>query len=195
MIYCKPINNRNHMNYDFNSFKKQIAGVEEWLKKEFSAIRTGQVSPSVLDSVRVEIYGAPLAIKELASITIEGAKTIRISPWDRSQAKDIEKAIAIANLGVATAVDDMGLRVIFPDLTADRREEIVKTAKNILEEAKKQVRTHRDAVIKDLQAKEKSGGFGKDDIFRLKNDTQKMVDDANGKLEQMFEKKQKDILG
>ncbi|MBU6232548.1 ribosome recycling factor [Patescibacteria group bacterium] len=182
------------MAYDFNPFKKQIAGVEDWLKREFQQIRTGQASPAVLDGVRVEVYGAPMGLKELAAVTIEGARTLRVAPWDKSQVKDIEKAITVANLGVSVVTDDQGLRVMFPELTADRRKDIAKSTKEKLEEAKKQLRGHRDNVIKDLQAKEKSGGYGKDDIFRLKNDAQKLVDDANKKLEEAFAKKEKEIL-
>jgi len=182
------------MAYDFNPFKKQLAATEEWLKKEFGQIRTGQASPAILDGVRVESYGAQLGVKEIASVTIEGARSLRIAPWDSKQSKDIEKAIAAANLGVSTVVDDQGLRVIFPELTSDRRIQIAKSAKDKLEEGKKQIRGHRDVVIKDLQAKEKEGGYGKDDIFRLKNDTQKLVDDANKKLDDMFGKKEKEIL-
>ncbi len=182
------------MAYDFNTFKKQIVGAEEWLKKEFSQIRTGMASPQVLDGVKVEIYGAPMGLKELASVTIEGARTLRISPWDKNQTKEIEKAITVANLGLSVVVDDQGLRVMFPELTADRRTDIAKAAKNKLEDAKKQIRGHRDEVIKDLQNKEKSGGVGKDDIFRYKNDTQKIVDEANKKLEEMYVKKEKEVL-
>jgi ribosome recycling factor len=154
------------MAYDFNPFKKQLATTDEWLKKEFTQIRTGQASPQILDGVRVEIFGAPMGIKELASVTIEGARTLRISPWDRSQTKDIEKAITVTNLGLSVVVDDQGLRIMFPDLTADRRKEIAKLAKDKMEEGKKQVRGHRDLIIKDLQNKEKEGGYGKDEIFR-----------------------------
>lgn len=182
------------MAYDFNPFKKQLAATEEWLKREFSQIRTGQASPAILDGVRVESYGAQLSVKEIASVTIEGARSLRVSPWDAKQTKDIEKAVTAANLGVSVVVDDQGLRIIFPELTSDRRTQIAKSAKDKLEEAKKQIRGHRDVVIKDLQAKEKEGGYGKDDIFRLKNDTQKLVDDANKKLDDMFAKKEKEIL-
>ncbi|MEA2715531.1 MAG: ribosome recycling factor [Candidatus Parcubacteria bacterium] len=182
------------MAYDFNPYKKQLAGVEEWLKREFMQVRTGQASPSVLDSVRVEIYGAPLAIKELGAVTIEGARTLRIAPWDKSQAKDIEKAISVANLGVSVMTDDQGLRVIFPELTADRRRVIAKQAKDRLEEAKKQIRQHLDAVINDIQAKEKAGGYCKDDIFRLKNETQKYTDEEVKKIDGLYEKKEKEIL-
>ena len=182
------------MAYDFNPFKKQMTGVEDWIKKEFQQIRTGQASPAVLDSVKVEIYGAPMALKEVASVVIEGARTLRVAPWDKAQVKEIEKAITVANLGLSVSADDQGLRVNFPELTADRRKDIAKMAKDKLEEAKKQVRQHRDAVVKDLQAKEKEGGYGKDDIFRLKNDLQKMVDDANKKLEDMYAKKEKEVI-
>ena len=183
------------MSYDFNPFKKQLAGVEEWLKKEFQQIRTGQASPSILDAVRVEVYGAPMALKEVASVVIEGARTLRVAPWDLKQVKEIEKAITVANLGLSVVVDDQGLRINFPELTADRRTEIAKNAKDKVEEAKKQVRGHRDSIIKDLQAKEKEGGYGKDEIFRYKNDTQKLVDEANKKLDDMFGKKEKELLG
>ena len=183
------------MAYDFNPFKKQIASTEEWLKKEFQQIRTGQASPSILDSVKVEVYGAPMALKEVASVMIEGARTLRVSPWDKSQVKDIEKGITLANLGLSVIVDDQGLRVNFPELTSDRRAEIVKTAKEKLEEAKSQLRRHRDGVIKDLDGKEKSGAMGKDDVFRGKKDAQKLVDDCNKKLEGEFAKKEKELIG
>ena len=183
------------MAYDFNPLKKQLVGVEEWIKKEFQKIRTGTASPAILDSVKVEIFGAPMGLKELASVTLEGARTLRITPWDKSQAKEIEKAISLANLGLSVVVDDQGLRVMFPELTADRRKDIAKIAKDKVEEARKQIRGHRDTVVKDLQVKEKTGGYGKDDIFRLKNDTQKLVDDANKKLDDVLAKKEKELLG
>ena len=182
------------MAYDFNKFKKAITGAEEWVKKEFSGIRTGQASPSILDSIKVESYGALSPISQVASILGEGPRSLRISPWDGSQIKEIEKAITLANLGVSVSVDDKGLRVNFPELTAERRTQIVKIAKEKLEEGKKQVRSHRDEVMKDLQVKEKAGGLGKDDVFRHKNEAQKLVDDANKKLEAEYAKKEKEIL-
>lgn len=182
------------MAYDFNTFKKQLLGAEDWLKKEFQQIRTGQASPAILDGVKVQVYGAPMGLKEVASIVIEGARTIRIQPWDRAQVKDIEKAISVANLGVSTVVDGEGVRVNFPELTGERRKEIARAAKDKLEEAKKEVRRHRDGIVKDLQDKEKAGGMGKDEIFRLKNEAQKLVDEANKRLEEVFAKKEKELL-
>ena len=183
------------MAYNFNDFKKQLSGTEEWLKKELQQIRTGQASPAILDGIRVEAYGAPMALKEVASVMIEGARSLRIAPYDLSQAKEIEKAITIANLGLSVSVDDQGLRVNFPELTADRRKEIAKLAKDKMEDARSQVRRHRDVVVKDLDAKEKEGGMGKDEIFRLKKDAQKIVDDFNKKLDEMYARKEKELLG
>ncbi len=182
------------MAYDFNPFKKTLTAAEEWLKKEFQQIRTGQASPAILDSVKVDSYGTIMGLKEVASVTIEGARSIRITPWDAAQSKEIEKAISLANLGLSTAVDDQGVRVTFPELTADRRAQIAKLAKDKLEEGKKQVRHNRDNTIKDLQTKEKEGGYGKDEIFRLTKEAQKFVDDANKKLDEMYTKKEKEIL-
>ena len=125
---------------------------------------------------------------------IEGARSIRVQPWDKAQIKEIEKAITLANLGVATVVDGDGVRINFPELTGERRTEIAKIAKDKLEEAKKELRRYRDVVVKDLQAKEKSGGYGKDEIFRLTKETQKLIDDANKKLEDALARKEKEII-
>jgi len=182
------------MAYDFNQFKKTIGGVEEWIKKEFAGVRTGQASPAILDGVKVSSYGAFVPISQIASVVGEGPRTLRIVAWDQSQTKEIEKAITIANLGLSVIVDDKGLRISFPELTSERRVEIVKIAKEKLEEGKKQIRSHRDVIMKDLQSKEKDGSLGKDDVFRYKNDAQKIVDEANKKLEAELSKKEKEIL-
>lgn len=182
------------MIYDFGAFKKSLINAEDWLKKEFQQIRTGQASPAILDGVKVDSYGSLLSLKEMASILIEGARSLRITPWDMNQVKEIEKAIANSNLGLAVATDEQGLRITFPELTSDRRAEIAKIAKDKLEEAKKQVRHEREKIVKDLQVKEKEGGYGKDDIFRFKNEAQKITDEFNKKLDDMYSKKEKEIL-
>lgn len=182
------------MAYDFSKFKTHIKDSEEWLKKEFSNIRTGRASAAVLDGIKIESYGSFLSIQELGSITNEDVRCLRIVPWDMTQAKNIEKAIITSNTGVSVTVDDKGLRVIFPELTAERRVQITKAAKEKLEEAKKRIRGNRDDVMKDLQTKEKDGSLGKDDVFRHKTDAQKLVDEANKALDALYEKKEKEIL-
>ena len=182
------------MAYDFSKFKKSISATEEWLKKEFSGIRTGQASPALLDGVKVESYGSPVPLSQIGSIATEGARTIRVAPWDASQVKDVEKAITLANLGVSVSVDDKGIRINFPELTEDRRKEIVKLAKERLEESKKRIRISRDDAIKDLKSAEKAGGIGEDEVFRHQKEIQKFVDDANKKLDELCAKKEKEIL-
>lgn len=182
------------MAYDFSKFKKAITGAEEWLKKEFSGIRTGQASPALLDGVKVDSYGAQVPLSQVGSVATEGARTIRISPWDSSQIKDIEKAITIANLGVSVVVDDKGIRVNFPELTGETRTAIVKMAKERLEDGKKRIRIGRDEAMKDLKAKEKDGGMGEDELRRNEKEIQKMVDEANKKLDEHYTKKEKEIV-
>ena len=181
------------MLYDFKKLKDEIKRVDEWLKKEFQSIRTGMASPALLDGVQVESYGQRMPVNQLANIGIEDAKSIRITPWDKSQTKEIEKAIIAANLGVSVMVDDKGLRVIFPDLTSERRTLLLKTAKSKMEDARESLRGIRDVIWNEIQAKEKLGGMGEDDKFRLKNEMQKMIDEANKNLEAIFTKKEKEI--
>ncbi|MDP1625121.1 MAG: ribosome recycling factor [bacterium] len=183
------------MQYNFTAIKANLASTETWLQKELSTIRTNRANPSILDSVRVDAYGSDMAINQVASIANEDARTIRIAPWDQGLIKAIEKSIIVANLGLSVAVDDKGIRVSFPDLTGERRQEIVKMAKEKLEQAKIQVRKHRDEVNADIDNKEKEGGMGEDEKFRFKADAQKLVDESNKRLAEMLVKKEKEILG
>jgi ribosome recycling factor len=182
------------MQYNFTKLKTDLAATESWLQKELGAIRTNRANPSILDSVRVEAYGSDMPISGVASMTNEDPRTIRITPWDQALVKSIEKSITVANLGVSVSVDDKGIRVSFPELTSERRKDIVKVAKEKLEQAKIQTRKHRDEVNKDIDAKEKQGGMSEDEKFRFKADAQKMIDDSTKKLSDMMDKKEKEIL-
>src|SRR3989338_1176912 len=181
------------MAYDFKQLKTNIAATHEWLVKEMSGIRTGRATPPLLDGVQVEAYGARMPISQVASLSTEDARTLRITPWDASQVKEIERAITLANLGVSSAVDDKGLRVFFPELTSERREQLLKISKQKLEEARVALRGERDKVWSDIQAKEKDGKLSEDEKFRAKDEMQKLVDEGNKKLEELAERKEKEI--
>lgn len=183
------------MAYDFAHFKSRLAGVEEWLGEELLSIRTGRATPGVLDGVSVDSYGAKTPLKHAAGISIEDAKTLRVSPWDRSQVKAIEKAIMDANLGLSVSAGEDGVRVFFPDLTGDRRATLMKLAREKFEQGRVSVRSERDEVWKDIQEKEKDGDISEDEKFKLKDEMQKFVDAANKKLEELVEKKERDISG
>ncbi len=182
------------MAYNFSPLKQKIVETEEWLKKEFSQIRTGRATPIILDAVSVESYGSYMAINQLASITIEDPKTIRVVPWDTTQVKSIEQAIVKSDLGLSVSVDDKGLRVIFPELTADRRQSLNKVAKQKLEEARISLRKEREETREDIQTKEKASEIAEDEKFRYFDELQKYIDEANKKLDEMAIKKEKEIL-
>lgn len=182
------------MQYNFSQFKERAKEIEKWLSGEFASLRTGRVSPAILDSVQVESYGARMPIAHVAAVSIEDAKTLRIAPWDKNQIKEIEHALAVANLGVAVSVDNAGVRVSFPDLTEDRRKALTKIVNSKLEEAKVTLRKERERVWDDIQAKEKEGGMAEDDKFRYKDELQKLVDETGKLLEGLAEKKDKEIM-
>lgn len=181
------------MTHNFKNFDARTESIKEWLLKEYNAVRTGRATPALLDSIQVESYGARLPINQVASVGVEDARTLRISPWDKNSIKPIEKAITEANLGVSITVDDSGIRVIFPELTSERRSQLLKIAKNKLEEARVSIRAARDETIKEIDAAQKSGTLSEDQKFSAKEDLQKRVDAKNTELNNMFELKEKEI--
>lgn len=183
------------MQYNFSALKAELKKVEEFLGKEYASLNIGRASPGVLDGVSVESYGAKVSLKNSASISIEDPKTLRIAPWDKSQIKGLEKAIVGANLGLSVAVDDAGLRVIFPQLTTESRQSLVKVLKEKLEEARIAVRREREKAWDDIQAQEKAGKMTEDEKFRGKDELQKIVDEANKNLEAHFDRKEKEVMG
>ncbi len=182
-----------YMAYDFSKLTTNIKESEEWLTRELGGVRTGRATPALLDTVRADAYGARTPIAQIASITVEDPRTLRVVPWDRELAKPIEKAIGEADLGVSVAVDDSGMRVIFPSLTAERRVLLGKIASDKVEQAKITLRGHRSEAMRDIDAAEKEGGMGKDEVERLKADVQKYVDGGNEALETLGKRKQEEI--
>ncbi|MES2213212.1 MAG: ribosome recycling factor [Patescibacteria group bacterium] len=181
------------MAYNFSPLKQSIKDIEEWLKREYTTIRTGRATPAILDGVHVEAYGSDMTITQLANISVEDARMLRVAPWDMSTVKAIEKGIVASDLGLSVAVDDKGIRVMFPDLTSDRRVALVKIAKQKLEDARVTLRTEREKTIKEIERQEKEGEISEDEKFRLKTELQKMVDDTSRTLEEVFNKKDKEI--
>ncbi|MFA5942551.1 MAG: ribosome recycling factor [Candidatus Paceibacterota bacterium] len=181
------------MAYDFSKLKTDIKETEEWLARELSGVRTGRATPSLLDGVKPEAYGTRTPLRELASVSVEDARTLRIIPWDMSVLKAIEKGITDADLGVGVATDDQGLRVSFPELTSERRAQLSKIAGDKTEQAKVTLRSHRTEALKGLEAAEKEGGMGKDEVARLKAEVQKFIDAGNESLAKALERKETEI--
>lgn len=181
------------MTYDFTPLEKKLDETQDWLKKEYAGLRTGQATPAVLDGIKVDSYGTLSPISQIGSIALEGARSLFISVWDKGQIKAVEKAIADANLGLGTQATDEGVRVTFPELTTETRETLKRTAKKKLEDARVSVRQEREEAWDDIQKKEKDGELSEDDKFRLKDELQKRVDGANKALDEIADRKEKEI--
>ncbi|CAN5141150.1 ribosome recycling factor [soil metagenome] len=181
------------MVYNFQPFKVSAEAAICWLQKEFSVLRTGRSTPTILDAVQVESYGSRVPINQVANITVQDAKTLLIAPWDKTVTQAIDSAIRESNLGLSVAVDNAGIRVSFPELTSDRRAGLIKVSKQKLEEARITLRGEREKVLKDLDKQEKDSLISKDEKERYRNDLQKLVDETNRKFDELASKKEKEI--
>ncbi|MBI4136366.1 MAG: ribosome recycling factor [Candidatus Vogelbacteria bacterium] len=182
------------MVYDFNSVKNKVAEIADWLRSELASIRTGRAAPTLLDGVIINVCSSRTPLKHLAAVTVEDARTLRVSPWDKNQTKDIGAAVTAANLGVSVVPDEIGLRIIFPELTAEGRQRLVKAARAKLEEARVALRQSRDKFWSTVQKAEHDGKISEDEKFRRKDELQKIIDRGNVELETLAAKKEKEIL-
>lgn len=180
------------MAYDFSKLKGHVKETEEWLTRELSGVRTGRATPTLLDGVKADVYGTRTPLRELGSISVEDARTLRIIPWDKSVVKAVEKAITEADLGVGVSVDDQGLRVSFPELTSERRQQLSKIASDKTEQARVTLRSHRTDAIKEIEALQKEG-MSEDQAKRDKAELQKLIDGGNEALAAVLKKKEEEI--
>lgn len=179
--------------YNIKSFVTRGEEIVAWLEREFAGVRTGRATPALLDLVQVESYGTRVPIVQVGSVSVEDARTLRISVWDQSAIKAVEKAITEADLGVSVVSDSSGLRVIFPELTSERRTQLLKIAKAKLEESRVSLRGARDEAIKEIDSLQKSGDISEDQKFAAKEDLQKKVDSFNTTLSNLLDLKEKEI--
>lgn len=173
--------------------KQKVQETKDWLQKEYAGIRTGQASPALLDGVKVDSYGSLVPLNQVGSVGVEDARTLRLSLWDSSQVAAVEQAIRDAELGVSVSTDSSGVRVIFPELTVERREQLLKLAKSKLEDARIAVRSARDEAMKHIDKIEKDGDISEDEKFSQKETVQKAVDEINKELESLFSQKEQEL--
>lgn len=181
--------------HSFADFKNKLKETEDWLAKELAQIHAGRATPVVLDGIAVDIYGSKTPLSHIASVNIEDAKTLKISPWDKSHVKEIERAIGAANLGLSTSPTEGGLRVIFPELSSERRGALIKVARERLEKARIAMRHERDLVWSAIQQKERDGEMAKDEKFKAKEEMEKLAAESGKNLEALSDKKEKEIAG
>lgn len=180
--------------YNFQPLTKKITETEQWFKNELASVRTGRATPTLLDTVKVDAYGSKMPLSQIANIGVEDPRTLRIVPFDTSLAKDVEKGIAAADLGVGTTSDGKIIRVTFPALTTERREQLIKLARQKMEEARISLRKARDEAWSEIQAQEKEGLLTEDDKFNGKEKMQEHIDAGNKSLEDLMKKKEEEIM-
>lgn len=173
-----------------NKMKKTIATLEE----EFNTIRAGRANPHILDKITVNYYGVQTPLQQVGNITVPEARIIQIQPWDSSLLKEIEKAIMASDLGITPNNDGKCIRLVFPELTEERRKQLTKEVKKKGEEAKVAIRNIRRDAIEHFKKVQKNGDITEDDLKDCEEDIQKMTDRYINDIDKRVEAKSKDIL-
>lgn len=166
----------------------------EALRKEFASIRTGRASLALLDGIAVDYYGTPTPLQQLASLSIPDSRQIAIQPWEQRIISEIERAIMKSDLGLTPANDGKIIRINIPELTEERRKQLVKLVKKKAEEAKIAVRNIRRDVNDDLKKKEKKDHISEDEVKKSHDEIQKVTDSYTKKVDDILENKEKEIM-
>lgn len=164
------------------------------LDTNFSEIRAGRANPAILNKVNVEYYGAPTPLSQVASIAVPEARQILIQPWDKSLLNEIVKGIEKAEIGINPMNDGNSIRLIFPELTEERRKDIVKDVKRMSEEAKVAIRNIRRDEMEDAKSQLKNKEISEDEEKGMEDDIQKTTDKFIGKVDEMTDKKVNEIM-
>ena len=181
--------------------KEVLAQAEEKMKKtisvlsgDYAAVRAGRANPAVLDKIMVDYYGTPTAINQLAAVSVTEARVLTIQPWDASVCRGIEKAIQMSELGINPQSDGKIIRIIFPQLTEERRRDLVKEISKMSEESKIAIRSIRRDAIDKLKAMKKNAELTEDDLKQEEKRAQDLTDKYCKEIDGLFEKKQKEIM-
>lgn len=173
--------------------KQQFDKAIEFLKQDITGLRTGRATPAIVDSVMVEAYGSRQPIKNVASISVADAKTLIVEPWDKSIMQAVEVAIRNSDVGINPVNDGKVIRLPLPDLTAQRRQELIKVLHQKLEHARISVRKIREDIRTMIDAAEKAKEISQDDKFALQEKLEKLVKEYNESIKSIGEEKEKEI--
>jgi ribosome recycling factor len=182
------------INETLDELKGGIAKAHEALKRELSRLRTGRATPDLLDSIRVDYYGTPTPLAQMAHVNVPEPRLITVKPWDKSQIKAVEKALRESDLGLNPQPDGDLIRIPLPPLTEERRKEFVKIAKKYGEECKVTIRKARHEAIDMLNQIETDGEASADAVDRSKKKVEESVADGAKQVDTMIASKEKDIM-
>ena len=179
---------------EYKVFETKMRKSIDSVAADFAAVRAGRANAAVLDRILVDYYGTPTPIQQIAAIASPDPRTLLITPWDVSAVRSIEKAIQESDLGINPANDGKSLRLAFPQLTEERRKELVKQIGKYAEGGKVAIRNIRRDAVDKFKTMKKNGELTEDDVKIAEKDIQKMTDDMCKELDALLEKKEKELL-
>ena len=181
---------KEHYKVYEEKMKKSVEAVE----RDFGAVRAGRANASVLNRIQVDYYGTPTPIQQIAAVASPDPRTLLITPWDASALKGIEKAIQESDLGINPQNDGKSIRLAFPQLTEERRKELVKQIHKYAEAGKVAVRNIRRDAMDNFKKQEKKSEITEDELKQVEKDLQKLTDDSCKKLDELLAKKEKELM-
>ena len=179
---------------DYSEIKEKMEKTISVYQENLSEIRAGRANPAILNKIKVDYYGVPTPISQVAGISVPEARLIVIQPWDASILKEIEKEILKADIGINPNNDGKVIRLAFPELNEERRKELAKEVKKIAEEAKVSIRAIRREGLDEYKAMQKESLITEDDLKRAEDDIQKMTDNKVAEIDQILANKEKEIM-
>jgi ribosome recycling factor len=174
--------------------EEKMSKTEQVVVNEFAGVRTGKASPALVENIIVEVYGSHMRIRELAGITTPEPRVLAIQPWDMNSIHPIEKAIQKSNLGLNPAIQGKLIRLFFPELSEERRQEFVKIIKKMAEDGRVAIRHVRRDAMEQLKKHGHDSGVTEDEVKAAEKELQKLTDDYIGKIDQHLAHKEKEIL-
>ena len=179
---------------DYNIIKEKMNKSIDNLREKFAEVRAGRANPAILNKVKIDYYGTPTPINQVAGVSVPEARMIVIQPWDISVLKEIEKAILASDIGINPNNDGKVIRLAFPELTEERRKDLVKDIKKMAEEAKVAVRAVRRDGIETAKAEQKEGNMTEDELKQAENDIQKLTDTSVEEIDKILANKEKEVM-
>ena len=179
---------------EIKEFETRMIKTTEVLATQFAAVRAGRANAAVLDQIEVDYYGVPTPIRQIASISTPDPRSLVIQPWDGSTLKLIEKAILMSDLGINPQNDGRQIRLVFPQLTEERRKELAKQVRKYCEDANVAMRNVRRDAMDKFKKEQKKGDITEDDLKDLEKDLQKLIDDYTKKVDKQIEAKEKELF-
>lgn len=179
---------------DYKNIKEKMEKSISVYEEKLSEVRAGRANPAILNKVKIDYYGTPTPINQVAGISVPEARLIVIQPWDLSILKEIEKAILTADIGINPNNDGKVIRLAFPELNEERRKEIVKDVHKMAEEAKVSVRGVRREGIDNAKTMQKNGEITEDELKQAENEIQKLTDKSIEEIDEILAKKEKEVM-